>query len=203
MNAAQPFAQVGAAPRGVWPSRRFRSSSASGWRHTGARAAQLKHQAAWTPLQSPPQKQRLTLAQYIRRRNGVAAGSRGSLRNMLDRSLGAGTFAGFWRHWNPVFGYHLGRYVDAPLRSVIPPPFALIATFVVCGALHDLVTAVVRGAPAFLFTPWFFFLGIGVVLGRVLRLDFSGQSWLLRAATNLAYVAVCLVATLAIGFLVR
>src|SRR3546814_6624257 len=43
-------------------------------------------------------KRELTLSQYILRRNGVPAGARGSLRNMFQRSLGASTFAGFWRH---------------------------------------------------------------------------------------------------------
>lgn len=52
-------------------------------------------------------KRGLTLSQYIRRRNGVPAGARGSLRNMFHRSLAASTFAGFWRHWNPMLGYAL------------------------------------------------------------------------------------------------
>lgn len=34
------------------------------------------------------QRRRLTLAQYVRRRNGVHVGASGSLRNMLRRSLG-------------------------------------------------------------------------------------------------------------------
>src|SRR3546814_14946088 len=95
-----------------------------------------------------------SLSQSILRRNGVPAGARGSLRNMFQRSLGASTFAGFWRHWNPVFGYALGRYVFAPLKRAVPSALALVATFVVCGAIHDLVIMAVRGAPAFLFTPW-------------------------------------------------
>src|SRR3546814_317806 len=144
-------------------------------------------------------KRELTLSQYILRRNGVPAGARGSLRNMFQRSLGASTFAGFWRHWNPVFGYALGRYVFAPLKLAVPSALALVATFVVCGAIHDLVAMAVRGAPAFLFTPWFFFLGIGVLLGRAAGLNFSGRPWLARAAVNVAYVSACLAITLAIG----
>jgi len=62
-------------------------------------------------------KRKLTLAQYVRRRNGVPLGASGSLRNMFYRSLGAGSIAGFWRYWNPVFGYYLGRYIYAPLKS--------------------------------------------------------------------------------------
>jgi hypothetical protein len=122
---------------------------------------------------------------------------------MLHRSLGAPTFAGFWRHWNPVFGYALGRWVFAPLKVVVPSPLALVSTFVVCGAIHDLVTMAVRGAPAFLFTPWFFFLGVGVLLGNASGLDLSGRSWLMRAAVNLTYVSACLAIPLGIGHFLK
>ena len=141
-------------------------------------------------------RRRLTLAQYIRRRNGVPAGSPGSLRNMLRRSLGAGSFAGFWQYWNPVWGYGLARYVYSPLKRVLPLTVALIMTFVVCGALHDLVIMAVRGSATFLFTPWFFLLGVGVVFGRAVGMDLSSRPWLIRAGVNLTYVGACLTVTL-------
>ncbi len=137
-------------------------------------------------------QRKLTLSRYIVRRNGVPAGAPGSLRNMLHRAFGAASFAGFWRHWNPVFGYGLGRYVFTPLKGVLPSPVALVLTFVACGALHDLVTMAARGAPAFLFTPWFFCLGVGVLVGRGARMDLSGLPWAARAVVHLAYVSACL-----------
>lgn len=140
----------------------------------------------------------VTLGQYIRRRNGLPAGSAGSLRNMLSRSLGAGNFAGFWRHWNPVFGYYLGRYIDSPLRRVLPRAAALVLTFIFCGALHDLVTTAIRGSVSLFFTPWFLFFGLGVVLGRQAGWSFSTRSWSVRAAINLAYLLVCLAMTLVV-----
>ena len=161
-------------------------------------------------MQNPPsagirqlQARQLTLAQYIHRRNGLPAGAGGSLRNMLHRSLGAGSFAGFWQHWNPVFGYGLGRYVFSPLRQLVSPAFALVLTFIVSGAIHDLVTMAVRGDLAFLFTPWFFFLGLGVIGGRAMHMDLSGRPWLVRAVVNITYVAVCLAAVLAIKAVYR
>jgi len=116
---------------------------------------------------------------------------------MLHRSLGAGSFAGFWQYWNPVFGYALARYVQSPLLRVLPPTVAIVATFAVCGAIHDLVTMAVRGSLTLLFTPWFFLLGIGVVLGRAAGMDLSSRPWLIRASANLAYIAICLAVTLA------
>ena len=143
-------------------------------------------------------RSRLTLGEYIRRRNGVPVGASGSLRNMLHRSLGAGTFEGFWRHWNPVFGYGLARYVHSPLLRLVPPVAAIIVTFAVCGAVHDLVTMAVRGSATFLFTPWFILLGVGVVLGKSFGMDLSGRPWMFRAAMHLTYVGICLAATLAL-----
>lgn len=138
----------------------------------------------------------MTLAQYIRRRNGVPLGARGALGNMLRRSFGARSFAGFWQYWNPMFGYGLGRYVFSPLKRVLPSALALIATFVVCGALHDAVAMAVGRSLVFLFTPWFFFLGVGVVFGRAIRMDLSHQPWAVRASVNLAYIVACLALTL-------
>jgi hypothetical protein len=106
--------------------------------------------------------QRLTLAEYVRRRNGVPLGDSRSLRNMFIRSFGAGSFGQFWQYWNPIWGYGLGRYVYAPLRRVLPPAVAFILTFAISGGLHDLATMAVSRSPALLFTPWFVLLGIGL-----------------------------------------
>lgn len=95
----------------------------------------------------------VTLSDYVRRRNGAPLGASGSLQNMLYRSFGAGTFAKFWQYWNPIWGYALGRYVYAPMHRYIPASLALILTFTVSGAIHDLATILVRASPAFLFTP--------------------------------------------------
>ena len=143
-----------------------------------------------------PQWSKMTLAEYIRRRNGVPAGSPGSLRNMLNRSFGAGSFAEFWRYWNPIFGYGLGRYVYSPLKRVVPPAPALVLTFVVCGVLHDLVTMAIRGSVTFFFTPWFFLFGVGVLFGRAVGMDLSDRPWLVRAVVNLTYIGVCLALTI-------
>lgn len=141
----------------------------------------------------------MTLGEYVKRRNGVAAGAPGSLRNMLVRAFGAPTLGGFWRHWNPVFGYYLARYVHAPLRRVVGPGLAIVLTFAACGAIHDLVTMAVRRAPAFLFTPWFVLIGTGVALGRVLAVDLSTLSRPLRAAVHTLFLSACLLLVLALG----
>lgn len=139
----------------------------------------------------------MTLAEYIRRRNGLPVAARGSLRNMLLRSLGAKSFAGFWQYWNPVFGYGLARYVHSPLLRVLPSAIAIVVTFAVCGAFHDLAAFAVRGSLKFVCTTWFVLLGIGVVMGSALGMDLSGRPWWIRASAHMAYVGICLAAALA------
>jgi hypothetical protein len=58
--------------------------------------------------------------------------------NWFARPLAEPTFAGFWRRWNPVYGYILLFWVYRPLRRTMPRPLAVFLTFVVSGfALHD------------------------------------------------------------------
>jgi hypothetical protein len=110
---------------------------------------------------------------------------------MLHRSLGAGSFAAFWQYWNPIFGYYLAKYVDSPLRRILPRSITLILTFVICGALHDLAAMAVRGSVAFFCTTMFFFFGVGVLVGRWAKLDFSSLPWPARAAIHVSYLVAC------------
>ncbi len=88
-----------------------------------------------------------TLGQYVLHRNGVALGDSKSLRNMMYRSFGAGSFGGFWQYWNPIWGYNLGKFIYSPLKRVLPRAFAVIVTFAISGAVHDLATMAVRRGP--------------------------------------------------------
>lgn len=148
------------------------------------------------PSQRKQSWQDITLAQYVERRNGVPLGDSKSLQNMLKRSFGATSFAGFWQYWNPIWGYGLGKYVHSPLRRILPPIAAFIMTFIISGSIHDLATMVIRQSVAFLFTPWFFLLGVGAVLGRAVGMDLSDYPWWVRASINLVYLVFCLALTL-------
>ena len=136
------------------------------------------------------------MADYVQYRNGGPLGSSGSLQRMFVRSLGAGTFAKFWRYWNPIWGYVLGRYVYEPLSRFLPSSVSLILTFAISGAIHDLATLLIRGATAFLFTTWFFLMGTVVIFGQLVKLDYSNQVFRVRAAINITFVAGCLMIAL-------
>lgn len=133
-------------------------------------------------------RRRLTLSEYVERRNGVPLGARGSLARMLHRSLGAATFAGFWRYWNPIWGYYLSRYVNVPLRRIMPAAPAAIATFAASGAIHDAAVSVVTGSMTFLFAPWFAVLGLMVVAFTRAGLRYEYRTWPVRAAINIALI---------------
>ena len=139
---------------------------------------------------------KLTLAEYAHRRNGVPLGHSDSLKNMLYHSFGASSFAKFWQYWNPIWGFGLGKYVYAPLRRFLPTWIALVLTFVVSGGIHDLVVTAIRKSFVFLLTPWFFLLGLGVVLGKAMKMDTSKYSWHIRAGINFVYILFCLFLTL-------
>ena len=134
----------------------------------------------------------LSLGQYVRRRNGVPMGASGSFRGMMVRAFGAASFAGFWRYWNPIFGYYLGRYIYTPASRVVPRPLALVVTFLACGAIHDAVTVLARGTTRFLFTWWFLFFALGVVLGEAAGLNLARRPFAVRAGVHLAYLCACL-----------
>jgi hypothetical protein len=108
------------------------------------------------------------------------------LRNWLVRSFGAGTFAGFWEYWNPVYGYFLAYYVYRPLRTVAPRPVAVWLTFGACGFfLHDLVGWILaRQVRAPEMSLLFVLFGGGGVVSEALRLDFSRRPLIVRVLAN-------------------
>lgn len=138
----------------------------------------------------------LSLSTYVKRRNGVALGAPGSMSNMLKRSLGASSFYQFWRYWNPIWGYYLAGYVMKPLCRIMPMSLAVILTFVVSGALHDLAIMIVKWRLTFLFTPWFFLMSLVVLVTKHFAISYQQFHWLIRALINLGLIACCLMLAL-------
>ena len=141
-------------------------------------------------MATKPTKRKLNLATYVKRRNGVPLGSSGSLTNMLYGSLGAGSFAGFWRYWNPIWGYYLGRFIFAPIRLRSPQALATIMTFVVSGALHDAVISALFSNFIFVCTPWFLAMGMLVVVTEKCNISYTDYAWTVRAIINIACVGL-------------
>jgi hypothetical protein len=142
---------------------------------------------------------KMTLTDYIKKRNGVSIGSSKSLRNNLYRSLGSKNFSTFWNYWNPIFGYYLGKFIFKPMKKIFPVTFSLLITFFICGLIHDTVTTIFRGEISFFFSIWFLFMGLAVLITRTLKHNFSNQVWIARAFINLSIISVCLVLTIYIN----
>ncbi len=141
----------------------------------------------------------MTLSDYIKKRNGVSVGSPNALRNNLYRSLGSKNFPTFWTYWNPIFGYYLGKFIFKPLKKILPVSISLLITFIFCGMLHDTITTLLRGEISIFFSIWFLFMGLAVLIAKLLNHNFSRRLWSTRASINLSIISTCLVLTIYIN----
>jgi GR25 family glycosyltransferase involved in LPS biosynthesis len=137
----------------------------------------------------------ITLSEYVKKRNGVALGSPGSMKNMLQRSLGASSFYLFWQYWNPIWGYYLSGKIMKPLSNVLPIWLAIIITFSVSGALHDIAISLVKLEPTIFFTPWFSLMSLIVIATKKFGVSYDRYHWLVRASINVSFITLCLLLT--------
>ncbi|SFT11208.1 acyltransferase [Sphingobacterium wenxiniae] len=138
----------------------------------------------------------MNLSEYVKKKNGVPIGHSNSLRNNLQRSLGAKNFSVFWNFWNPIFGYYLGTKIFKPLKKIFPIGLAVIFTFIFCGLVHDLVTTIIRGKISLFFTVWFLLMGFVVVISKQINYNLSHIKWIFRALVNLLIIGTCLLITI-------
>lgn len=136
-----------------------------------------------------------SLSKYVKKRNGVAIGASGSMKNMFERSLGANSFYQFWRYWNPIWGYYLTRHIMKPASTFLPVWLATILTFAISGTLHDFAVSVIKWQFLFFFTPWFVLMGLMVVATKYLSISYARFPWGARAVINTVIIGVCLAAT--------
>jgi hypothetical protein len=118
----------------------------------------------------------VTLNEHINA--GLGSSTREQLINWLAKPFGASSFAGFWRYWNPVFGYYLRYAVYQPLRRYVPRWLAVWLTFGVCGVVHGLIALVLarlsgQRAYFWLAVVSFVFLGLAVVGTEALGIRFT------------------------------
>jgi hypothetical protein len=145
---------------------------------------------------------RITLAEFTNRR--IGAGSHGrQFYNLLVRPFAAPSFIGFWRLWNPVYGYVLYFWSYRPLRRVLPRPAAELATFAVSGfALHDVPLFLARrhaGIPYV--TGWFVLAGAIAIAAERARIAVPAWPTAARIALNAAYLVATLIAVVAVAAL--
>ncbi len=153
-------------------------------------------------MQDTLRRPRMTLAEFTNRRIGAGGHGR-QLSNLLVRPFAAPSFIGFWRLWNPVYGYFLYFWSYRPLRQFMPRPAAELATFAVSGfVLHDLPLFAARrslGVPYV--TAWFVLAGAIAIAAERARLDVSSWPAAARIALNATYLFTTLCAVVALTLL--
>jgi len=137
-------------------------------------------------------KSKLSLAQYVKKRNGVPLGASDSMKNMLSRSFGASSFPVFWRYWNPIWGYYLSRNVMRPIANFFPISLATFITFLVSGALHDIAVSIIKWKAILFFTPWFGLMGLMVIGSKGAGISYGHVSWPVRALINASFIFISL-----------
>lgn len=142
------------------------------------------------------------LGWYLRRRLGPLGG-RATWFNFFIKPFGATSFAGFWRQWNPVYGYYLNRFSYRPLARIVGRRRAMFATFVLCGfLLHDLPAwIVVRRALPPGATIAFTFYGAAAVAGERFHMNTGGLPVGARASINMGYLGAGIAAMLGVLWL--
>ncbi len=137
-------------------------------------------------------KSKLSLAQYVKKRNGVPLGASDSMKNMLSRSFGASSFPVFWHYWNPIWGYYLSRKVMRPVANFLPISLATFITFLVSGALHDIAVSIIKWKAILFFTPWFGLMGLMVIGSKGAGISYGHVSWPVRALINASFIFISL-----------
>jgi hypothetical protein len=116
------------------------------------------------------------------------------------RPFAAPTFAGFWRTFNPLYGYYLYYWCYRPLSRSLPRPVAELLTFAVSGFfLHDVPLWLVRRQATLPWlTMWFVLAGAVAIIAEGFHVNLSRLPFSGRIAMNLAYLSATLSVVLAI-----
>jgi uncharacterized protein YqjF (DUF2071 family) len=90
---------------------------------------------------------------------------------LMNAPLLATSLADFWgRRWNAGFHILAREHVFVPMRRIVGPAGALLATFLVSGLIHDAVISLPASAGFGLPTAYFLLQGVGILLERRFRL---------------------------------
>lgn len=79
-----------------------------------------------------------------------------------------------------------------PLSDFLPMWLAIIFTFAVSGALHDLAITLVKWEVTFFFTPWFSLMSLMVLATKKFDVSYSEHHWLVRSLINILLIVICL-----------
>jgi hypothetical protein len=136
-------------------------------------------------------RQQISIRAYLEYRLGRGQPWWRQSYNALVGPLTAPSFAGFWRSWNPVWGYYLWYWCYRPARRVLPRPAAVMVTFTASGLAHNLLAVLLSHRLNPFVTVWFLVYGAVAVVGEALHMNLSRLPAAARIAVNLAYLVGC------------
>jgi hypothetical protein len=121
--------------------------------------------------------------------------------NMFSRAFTAPTFRGFWRYWNPWYGYALLYGCYLPWRRVAPKSACFVATFAVSGFLfHDLVAWTVIGVAAPVVTVAFVLIAFSCLLSERVGVTLRSLSSSARVVSHLGVILVAFVLSIGLSY---
>lgn len=129
-----------------------------------------------------------TYRAYEDRKLGGHGNSLRGMGYMLRQAFFANSFGQFWQRWNPLFSYYLLYSCYRPLSNFLPRSVAVILTFAVSGAVHDLAASLAIRALSVQFTATFVAWGGVVVLEEGLRIRSRGLPLWMRPVYHLALI---------------
>ena len=135
------------------------------------------------------------LSEYVLKRNGVPLGSKGSLVRTFYHSFGAKSNAKFWKHWNPIWGFHLSQFIYLPLKKYLPQSVAALAAFAVSGSLHDLAIGILGLGWQNFFTIWFLIMGLFLNASKSLGINYGKFRFTVRVIINTSSIVFCFILT--------
>ena len=136
------------------------------------------------------------LSEYVLKRNGVPLGSKGSLVRTFYHSFGAKSNAKFWKHWNPIWGFHLSQFIYLPLKKYLAQSVAALVAFAVSGALHDLAIGIAGQGWQTFFTIWFLIMGLFLNASKSLGINYGRFGFVFRVIINTSSIVFCFILTI-------
>jgi hypothetical protein len=118
---------------------------------------------------------RPTLNMYLNKKYNGETKELKRLNIMLSKSFGAPNFKWFWFYWNPVYSYYLMYDVYKPLKKLLPKSIALLFTFIVSGAFHDLMVLLILRKLTFKITFLFIVYAIFLIIENKFNIRVTGK----------------------------
>ena len=135
----------------------------------------------------------MTLRRYLTKKLGNKKTITACLKFMLQKSFYSKSFREFWKHWNPLWSYFLTYYSYKPLKTKLPKSIAVLLTFGISGALHDVFVMLLLQKFYYLFTMIFLVFGALVLVESSLKISITSSSKVLRPIYHSTIIILCTV----------